>query len=983
MLSKFTLTFTFTRVHPAGTIPRAPRFGSSGELPCCSSKDRVNRIMEFQNATNDLLNVDLRSVPKLGSTDLPSVYVYELPHELSGGEVLRWPSGIPFGSPGCTDLPRGDPEKHDCLFRTQIPVLAPTTGQLLSLSPTATMGASQIVHARLLASARRVYSPSQADLFYVPIYREEITNTVERLARCPNASQVVSLLPYLNEATAGRHLMVIGRTGIVGHTSRLESRGFDACPALHNTVLPWKTAEQKRPDGSLTAEGLITKMLRVATEDTFCCMGNWGHWATWSTPCGNVGSGLSSSQLSSLRRAADPAHARSQLVMATLGLHGKHVALRTAWKADCKAHPRCDYVELTSGQPETATWPRLLSSMLNSTFCLQPMGDSPTRKSIIDSILLGCIPVLSDVGQTRAWTWHLGQGWSRFAILHKANTGLMQKLESVHPDMILRLRKGLASVSQRLPYRTEDGHGDAVEMMLAGVLRVVRYRQQTAQSHLTAAEEYIGREVWRIRREVAATPHKMASQKPNATNDLLNVDLRSVPKLGSTDLPSVYVYELPHELSGGEVLRWPSGIPFGSPGCTDLPRGDPEKHDCLFRTQIPVLAPTTGQLLSLSPTATMGASQIVHARLLASARRVYSPSQADLFYVPIYREEITNTVERLARCPNASQVVSLLPYLNEATAGRHLMVIGRTGIVGHTSRLESRGFDACPALHNTVLPWKTAEQKRPDGSLTAEGLITKMLRVATEDTFCCMGNWGHWATWSTPCGNVGSGLSSSQLSSLRRAADPAHARSQLVMATLGLHGKHVALRTAWKADCKAHPRCDYVELTSGQPETATWPRLLSSMLNSTFCLQPMGDSPTRKSIIDSILLGCIPVLSDVGQTRAWTWHLGQGWSRFAILHKANTGLMQKLESVHPDMILRLRKGLASVSQRLPYRTEDGHGDAVEMMLAGVLRVVRYRQQTAQSHLTAAEEYIGREVWRIQREAAAWARKHSRGGHHHG
>ncbi|KAM0750971.1 hypothetical protein T439DRAFT_380794 [Meredithblackwellia eburnea MCA 4105] len=47
--------------------------------------------------------------------------------------------------------------------------------------------------------------------------------------------------------------------------------------------------------------------------------------------------------------------------------------------------------------PGTKKNPFLLSAhtaMLNSTFCLQPPGDSPTRKGFFESILLGCIPVV-------------------------------------------------------------------------------------------------------------------------------------------------------------------------------------------------------------------------------------------------------------------------------------------------------------------------------------------------------------------------------------------------------------------------------------------------------------------------------------------------------------------------------------------------------------------------------------------------------------
>jgi len=94
------------------------------------------------------------------------------PTSSQGGEVLRWILGTDFGTPGCEQFGHGSHQHRTCLFGELISVVAPTTGQRVTLAPTSTFAASRIVHARLLAYSRRVYSPAEADLFYVPIYRE-------------------------------------------------------------------------------------------------------------------------------------------------------------------------------------------------------------------------------------------------------------------------------------------------------------------------------------------------------------------------------------------------------------------------------------------------------------------------------------------------------------------------------------------------------------------------------------------------------------------------------------------------------------------------------------------------------------------------------------------------------------------------------------------------------------------------------------------
>lgn len=53
-----------------------------------------------------------------------------------------------------------------------------------------------------------------------------------------------------------------------------------------------------------------------------------------------------------------------------------------------------------------------------SVFCLQPPGDMPTRKSLFDCLLSGCIPVLFHPLTARfMYEWHLGQStWNDIAI---------------------------------------------------------------------------------------------------------------------------------------------------------------------------------------------------------------------------------------------------------------------------------------------------------------------------------------------------------------------------------------------------------------------------------------------------------------------------------------------------------------------------------------------------------------------------------------
>lgn len=51
---------------------------------------------------------------------------------------------------------------------------------------------------------------------------------------------------------------------------------------------------------------------------------------------------------------------------------------------------------------------RYMKPMLQASFCLQPPGDTPTRRSTFDGILAGCIPVFfEDLTAKSQYGWHL------------------------------------------------------------------------------------------------------------------------------------------------------------------------------------------------------------------------------------------------------------------------------------------------------------------------------------------------------------------------------------------------------------------------------------------------------------------------------------------------------------------------------------------------------------------------------------------------
>lgn len=95
----------------------------------------------------------------------------------------------------------------------------------------------------------------------------------------------------------------------------------------------------------------------------------------------------------------------------------------------------CRFLDCRSGgcdKPETVTL-----AFMESEFCLQPPGDSPTRKSFFDSLISGCIPVVFDPFTAYyQYAWHLPEDVTKFSVFIDQDEVREKKV-----DVMERLRK--------------------------------------------------------------------------------------------------------------------------------------------------------------------------------------------------------------------------------------------------------------------------------------------------------------------------------------------------------------------------------------------------------------------------------------------------------------------------------------------------------------------------------------------------------------
>lgn len=103
----------------------------------------------------------------------------------------------------------------------------------------------------------------------------------------------------------------------------------------------------------------------------------------------------------------------------------------------------------------------------NAVFCLQPPGDMPTRKSVFDVILAGCIPVFfHPLTATLMYEWHLSEEeWEAIGVHYDSNqnnTDLIQHrvdfiqslidLATIYPKLIQQKQESIRQLAYRLQY---------------------------------------------------------------------------------------------------------------------------------------------------------------------------------------------------------------------------------------------------------------------------------------------------------------------------------------------------------------------------------------------------------------------------------------------------------------------------------------------------------------------------------------------------
>lgn len=120
---------------------------------------------------------------------------------------------------------------------------------------------------------------------------------------------------------------------------------------------------------------------------------------------------------------------------------------------------------------------------LGGTFCLQPPGDTPTRKGLFDSILAGCIPVVFHEQTSYTYKWHLPANQEDVVVympmknvLRDKGVAVIPLLKTFSPQQIYRMQQRLIDliphIMYAMPGNTIQKHKDAFNIAVESVLKI-------------------------------------------------------------------------------------------------------------------------------------------------------------------------------------------------------------------------------------------------------------------------------------------------------------------------------------------------------------------------------------------------------------------------------------------------------------------------------------------------------------------------------
>ncbi|CAM9004075.1 unnamed protein product [Rhodiola kirilowii] len=164
--------------------------------------------------------------------------------------------------------------------------------------------------------------------------------------------------------------------------------------------------------------------------------------------------------------------------------------------------------------------------------------------------------------------------------------------------------------------------------------------------------------------------------------------------------------------------------------------------------------------------------------------------------------------------------------------------------------------------------------------------------------------------------------------------------------------------------------CDFGESKCHSPSS-----IMQMFQSSLFCLQPQGDSYTRRSAFDSMLAGCIPVFFHPGSAYTqYTWHLPKNFTKYSVfipeddIRKRNVSIEERLSLIPPEQVKTMREEVINLIPSLIYADPRSKletlKDAFDVSVQAIInRVTKLRKDIIEGHTN--DNFIEENSWKYE------------------
>jgi hypothetical protein len=348
------------------------------------------------------------------------------------------------------------------------------------------------------SSSCRTHNPNEAELFYVPIHPWIMGyNAWQEACETMQVSELLpELLPYLTPQTACRHFFVLSK----GHYVAYNCTGWWSDPVLllQNAMrVAYSHVEyERRPNGG-TQSFLrpIPNLFSVPYPSNV-------HWTgasttkttslkpPWTRDFDENGSGERDYQTTIATTTSvtsgDMTRTDGKILVSYIGSssHGIDMEARQTIKTVCQGYNNpliCRTNKMVASRHES------INLKKKSIFCLEPVGDSPWRKGIADSVSFGCIPILlSNVTDMVAdWSWNHWKRQGRIVIPRndfvEGRLDLYTLLTTIPSQLLELMQVTLARYGRQFQYSLDEDANDGIHMTLMGLRRQAESMEQSGK----------------------------------------------------------------------------------------------------------------------------------------------------------------------------------------------------------------------------------------------------------------------------------------------------------------------------------------------------------------------------------------------------------------------------------------------------------------------------------------------------------------------